>query len=178
MPIKRNAEVYASSALVKYSKNWRNDSYKQTENKDYEQQVIDEHRVKKVQSYESLLTSKTDADSKATTVMEDIHKVRPIVTLRIDSSLYPKPRIFDMLTAKVSLLTQSKVLPILQDGVIIADDDGTIGFNNFELGDYENATDFEFVEKEREYYGNLAGQVIGINWLPATSEIEIEVRER
>jgi len=179
MPIKRNAELYASSCLVKYSKNWRNDSYKQVENKDYEQQVVDEHRVKKVQSYESLLTSKVDADSKALTVMEDIHKVRPIVTLRIDSSLYPKPRIFDMLTAKVSLIQGSA--PITHNYSYVVGDDFVLGDDYVIMGENrgETITDmYKYKENCRDYLGDIAGQVIGINWLPATSEVEIEIRER
>ena len=135
MPIKRNAELYASSCLVKFGKNWRADSWQSDENKNWEQEVIDEHRVKKVQEYESLLMTKAEAGDKALRVMEDIHKVRPIFTLRVDSSKYPQPRVFDMVTAEVSLL-------------------------------------------DRKYNGSVVGQVIGVQWLIDTNEVEVEVRER
>ena len=206
MPVKRNAELYASSCVVKYAYNHRTDSYKQVENIDYQEQVIDEHRVKKVQEYESLLTTKADADDKALIVMKDIHEVRPIVTLRVDSEKYPQPRIFDMVTARVSVLQQQAVLPEIQVGNVLSgadlsgifafgDDDYVLGDDNIVLGEFvqkpdivlgdewvigdiANWQDFEFAEAEREYLGAITGQVIGINWLTETNEVEIAIRQR
>ncbi len=136
MPIKRNAELYASSCLVKYAKNWRNDDWQSAENTDWEEEVINEHRVKKIQEHESLLVDGLDADDKALRVMSDIHKVRPVFTIRLDSSTYRQPRVFDMITAEISYI------------------------------------------EGRKYHGSLIGQVIGVQWLTETNEVEVQVRER
>jgi len=66
--------------------------------------MIEEFRVKKQRIEESLLTNATDAASKADVLIQDIHTVRPIVTLRLDVADYPSPRIFDIVDATVSLI--------------------------------------------------------------------------
>jgi len=178
MPIQRNAELYASSCLVRYSKNWRSDSYQSTENKDWEGEVIDEHRVKKVQEYDSLLTSLNDAEDKALTVMADIHQVRPIVTLRVESSLYPTPRIFDMVTATVSLV--QGVGPMADEWTFVVGDLDLLG-DDLLVGEIHEFTLDEvatYNDSVREYLGAITGQVIGINWLIDTDEIELRVRVR
>lgn len=107
IPIKKNATLYASSCIVKYSQNHRLDTFAQVVNTTYETAVVQEHRVKKIQTIESLLTNSTDADERAARVMADISEVRPIVTLVIDSDKYANPRIYDMIKATVSLLTNA-----------------------------------------------------------------------
>lgn len=178
MPVKRNAELYASSCLVRYAKNWRSDSYQSTENTDWEGDVIDEHRVKKVQEYDSLLTSLASAEDKALRVMADIHQVRPIVTLRVDSTLYPTPRIFDMVTATVSLVQgtgpMTDVWTFVVGDLELLGDDLPVG----ELHEFTLTEVAEYNENIRDYMGQITGQVIGINWLVETDEVELQIRER
>ena len=107
IPIDQNAELYATSCIVKYGYNHRTQSYSQVENTDYKDAVLQEHRIEKILTIESLLTNKTDAEAKALRIMQDQSKVRPIITLELEVSKYTTPRIYDMIEAEVSLLIQS-----------------------------------------------------------------------
>jgi hypothetical protein len=180
MPVLRNAELYASSCKVKYAKNHRTGRYQYTENTNYKSDVINEHHIEKVQQYESILTSQTDAEEKALRVMQDISVVRPIVTLRVDAKTYPTPRIYDMVSATVSLLTQGDIIPslctyLLGDTIgALGDSDGVIG----EVYDETFTEAYSYDDNVREYFGTLTGQVIGIQWLPDSNEIELRLRSR
>ncbi len=185
IPIRRNAELYASSCIVRYAKNHRTNAYMQTENADYESAVINEHRVKKQQIYETLITSETIAQEKALRVMQDISVVRPIITLEVDISLFnqtalKRPRIYDMVDAVVSLVTQAKRIPALWTFVlgdiecVIGDDDCALG----ERHDVTHTQAYGFSESKRAYYGNLHGQIIGIQWNVDRNTVSLNIRQR
>jgi hypothetical protein len=180
MPVLRNAELYASSCKVKYAKNHRTGRYQYTENTDYKSDVINEHHIEKVQQYESILTSQTDAEEKALRVMQDISVVRPIITLRVDAKTYPTPRIYDMVSATVSLLTQGNIIPSLWT-YLLGDTIGVLGDANGVIGEVYDETfteAYSYDDNVREYFGTLTGQVIGIQWLPDSNEIELRLRSR
>jgi hypothetical protein len=171
IPVEQNAQLYASSAIVKYSKNHRRGKYDQVTNVSYEDDVIREHRVKKIETYETLLTNSTDATAKANRIMADISQIRPIVTLVVPDSLYPQPRIYDTVSATVSLLTQGARLPekfvyVLSDLYLLGDSDI--------LGETE-AKDIVPRDDIRTYLGQITGIVMGIRYLE-TDEVEIKVR--
>jgi hypothetical protein len=179
IPVERNAELYASSCVVRYAKNWRTGRYSKVENTDYEDDVIDEHRIAKVQEYKSLLKNSTDADEKALRVMQDISEVRPIVTLRIDAKTYSTPRIYDIIDATVSLLTQGHRIPdvwsyVLGDTWVLGDSTGVTG----ETYDMTFTEAYSYTDNMREYFGELTGQIIGIQWIPESNEIELRLRSR
>jgi hypothetical protein len=173
IPVEQNAQLYASSAIVKYSKNHRHGHYNQVSNTDYEDDVIREHRIKKIETYETLLTNSTDATTKAARIMADISEIRPIVTLVVQDSLYPNPRIYDTINATVSLLIQGNRLPdaylyVISDLHVLGDDDIILG--------EDDARDFKQREDDiREYIGTITGIVMGIRYLE-TDEVEIKLR--
>jgi hypothetical protein len=173
IPVEQNAQLYASSAIVKYSKNHRHGHYNQVSNTDYEDDVIREHRIKKIETYETLLTNSTDATAKAARIMADISEIRPIVTLVVQDSLYPNPRIYDTINATVSLLIQGNRLPdaylyVISDLHVLGDDDIILG--------EDDARDFKQREDDiREYIGTITGIVMGIRYLE-TDEVEIKLR--
>ena len=115
IPIDQNAELYATSCIVKYGYNHRTQSYSQVENTDYKDAVLQEHRIEKILAIESLLTNKTDAEAKALRIMQDQSKVRPIITLELEVSKCTTPRIYDMIEAEVSLLqSQTRARAIMR----------------------------------------------------------------
>jgi hypothetical protein len=171
IPVEQNAQLYASSAIVKYSKNHRRGKYNQVTNTAYEDDVIREHRVKKIETYETLLTNSTDATAKASRIMADISQIRPIVTLVVPDSLYPQPRIYDTVSATVSLLTQGARLP--EEFVYVLSDLYLLGDSDI-LGETE-AKNIVPRNDIRTYLGQITGIVMGIRYLE-TDEVEIKVR--
>jgi len=178
IPIKRNADFYASNIIVKYGKNERLNTYSEVKNDTYETSVLNEHLIKRINTYESLLTNSTDASEKALRIAQDITTIRPLVTLRIDSDVYPSPRIFDIISATVSLKTRGYRIPKLWSYVL--GDDFVLG-DDVVIGEQHGATytdAYKFNDSERTYYGTLRGQVIGITWLPESDEVELLIRQR
>lgn len=178
IPIDQNAELYATSCIVKYGYNHRTQSYSQVENTDYKDAVLQEHRIEKILTIESLLTNKTDAEAKALRIMQDQSKVRPIITLELEVSKYTTPRIYDMIEAQVSLLTRETRIPavwtyVLGDMDILGDDLGLIG-------EVHKLTRTEAYTKNgsRLYFGELKGQIIGIEPRTDTDSIILRIRER
>jgi len=111
-------------------------------------------------------------------IAQDITTIRPLVTLRIDSDVYPSPRIFDIISATVSLKTQGYRIPKLWSYVL--GDDFVLG-DDVVIGEQHGATytdAHKFNDSERTYYGTLRGQVIGITWLPESDEVELLIRQR
>lgn len=178
IPIDQNAELYATSCIVKYGYNHRTKTYAQVENTDYKDSVLQEHRIEKILTIESLLTNKTDAEAKALRIMQDQSKVRPIITLELEVSKYTTPRIYDMIEAQVSLLTRESRIPsvwtyVLGDMDILGDDLGL-------LGEVHKLTRTEAYTKNgsRLYFGELKGQIIGIEPRTDTDSIILRIRER
>lgn len=178
IPINQNAELYATSCIVKYGYNHRTQSYSQVENTDYKDAVLQEHRIEKIITLESLLTSKTDAEEKALRIMQDQSKVRPIITLELEVSKYTTPRIYDIIQAEVSLLTRESRIPsvwsyVIGDMDILGDDLGLIG-------EVHKLTRTEAYTKNgsRLYFGELKGQVIGIEPRTDTDSVILKIRER
>jgi hypothetical protein len=178
IPINQNAELYATSCIVKYGYNHRTQSYSQVENTDYKDAVLQEHRIEKIITLESLLTSKADAEEKALRIMQDQSKVRPIITLELEVSKYTTPRIYDIIQAEVSLLTRESRIPsvwsyVLGDMDILGDDLGLIG-------EVHKLTRTETYIKNgsRLYFGTLKGQVIGIEPRTDTDSVILKIRER
>ena len=178
IPIDQNAELYATSCIVKYGYNHRTQSYAQVENTDFKDAVLQEHRIEKILTIESLLTNKTDAEAKALRIMQDQSKVRPIITLELEVSKYTTPRIYDIIQAEVSLLTQESRIPsvwtfVLGDLDILGDDLGL-------LGEVHKLTRTEAYTKNgsRLYFGELKGQIIGIEPRTDTDSIILRIRER
>ena len=184
IPIKHNAQLYASSCIVKYAKNWRHGHFSQVTNTDYETDVLKEHRIKKIQTYESLLTNSTDADAKAILVMEDVSEVRPIVEIVIDSEKWlgssggDMPRIFDIVNIEASLLTHGSSVPtewtfVLGDTLLLGDDDIVLG-ERYEVTRTEAYTDSR---GKRIYAGEMECQVIGVEPNLETDEIKLRLRK-
>ena len=178
IPIDQNAELYATSCIVKYGYNHRTQSYAQVENTDYKDAVLQEHRIEKILTIESLLTNKTDAEEKALRIMQDQSKVRPIITLELEVSKCTTPRIYDMIEAQVSLLTRESRIPsvwtyVLGDLDILGDDLGLIG-------EVHKLTRTEAYTKNgsRLYFGELKGQIIGIEPRTETDSVVLRIRER
>ena len=178
IPIDQNAELYATSCIVKYGYNHRTQSYSQVENTDYKDAVLQEHRIEKILTIESLLTSKTDAEAKALRIMQDQSKVRPIITLELEVSKCTTPRIYDMIEAQVSLLTRESKIPavwtyVLGDMDILGDDLGLIG-------EVHKLTRTEAYTRNgsRLYFGELKGQIIGIEPRTDTDSVILKIRER
>jgi hypothetical protein len=178
IPIDQNAELYATSCIVKYGYNHRTQSYSQVENTDFKDAVLQEHRIEKILTIESLLTNKTDAEEKALRIMQDQSKVRPIITLELEVSKYTKPRIYDMIEAQVSLLTRESKIPsvwtyVFGDMDILGDDLGLIG-------EVHKLTRTEAYTKNgsRLYFGELKGQIIGIEPRTDTDSVVLRIRER
>jgi hypothetical protein len=184
IPIKHNAQLYASSCIVKYAKNWRHGHFSQVTNTDYETDVLKEHRIKKIQTYESLLTNSTDADAKALIVMSDVSEVRPIVEIVIDSEKWigssggDMPRIFDIVNIEASLLTHGSSVPtewtfVLGDTLLLGDDDIVLG-ERFDVTRTEAYTDSR---GKRIYAGEMECQVIGVEPNLETDEIKLRLRK-
>lgn len=184
IPIKHNAQLYASSCIVKYAKNHRHGHFSQVTNTDYETDVLKEHRIKKIQTYESLLTNSTDADAKALLVMEDVSEVRPIVEIVIDSEKWlgstggDMPRIFDIVNVEASLLTHGSSIPtewtfVLGDTLLLGDDDIVLG-ERYEVTRTEAYTDSR---GKRIYAGEMECQVIGVEPNLETDEIKLRLRK-
>ena len=178
IPINQNADLYATSCIVKYGYNHRTQSYSQVENTDFKDAILQEHRIEKIITLESLLTSKTDAEEKALRIMQDQSKVRPIITLELEVSKYTTPRIYDIIQAEVSLLTRESRIPsvwsyVLGDMDILGDDLGLIG-------EVHKLTRTEAYTKNgsRLYFGELRGQVIGIEPRTDTDSVILKIRER
>ena len=178
IPINQNAELYATSCIVKYGYNHRTQSYSQVENTDYKDAVLQEHRIEKILTIESLLTNKTDAEAKALRIMQDQSKVRPIITLELEVSKYTTPRIYDIIEAQVSLLTRESRIPnawsyVLGDMDMLGDELGLIG-------EVHKMTRTEAYIKNgsRLYFGELKGQVIGIEPRTDTDSVILRIRER
>ena len=178
IPVNQNADLYATSCIVKYGYNHRTQSYSQVENTDYKDAVLQEHRIEKIITLESLLTSKADAEEKALRIMQDQSKVRPIITLELEVSKYTTPRIYDIIQAEVSLLTRESKIPgawsyVLGDMDILGDDLGLIG-------EVHKLTRTEAYTKNgsRLYFGALKGQVIGIEPMTDTDSVILKIRER
>jgi hypothetical protein len=178
IPIDQNAELYATSCIVKYGYNHRTKTYSQVENTDYKDAVLQEHRIEKILTIESLLTNKTDAEAKALRIMQDQSKVRPIITLELEVSKCTTPRIYDMIEAEVSLLTMETRIPsvwtyVLGDLDILGDDLGLIG-------EVHKLTRTEAYTKNgsRLYFGELKGQIIGIEPRTDTDSVVLRIRER
>lgn len=184
IPIKQNAQLYASSCIVKYSKNHRHGHYSQVTNTSFETAVLKEHRIKKIQTYESLLTNSTDADAKALLVMTDVSEVRPIVDIVIDAEKWlgssggDMPRIFDIVNLEASLLTHGSGVPsewtfVLGNTLVLGDDDFILG-EKFEVTRTDAYTDSR---GKRIYAGEMECQVIGVEPLLGTDEIRLRLRK-
>ena len=175
IPIDQNAELYASSVIVKYGKNLRTGTYQQVTNSDYYDDVIKEFRVEKIDTYETLLTSQTDAESKASLIAEDESTIRPLIDLTVGSSKYNKPRIFDIIEAEANLLTQGAYQENYTN--LLADDDGTLG-DDYALGELWGLTYYEASKSGTiEFYGEFTGQVLGISPNIDVDEVMITVRD-
>jgi hypothetical protein len=146
--------------------------------------VLKEHRIKKIQTYESLLTNSTDADAKALLVMEDVSEVRPIVEIVIDSEKWlgssggDMPRIFDIVNIEASLLTHGSSIPtewtfVLGDTLLLGDDDIVLG-ERYEVTRTEAYTDSR---GKRIYAGEMECQVIGVEPNLETDEIKLRLRK-
>ena len=180
MPIQQNAELYATSCTVKYSHNVRKDTYSQVSNTDYYDEVLREHRIAKVESYESLLTNSTDADSKALKVMQDISVVRPIFTITIDYDKLRSPRIYDIINATVSLLVHGDSIPTVWS-FVLGSDDFVMGDATGVIGERHAVTRTDAYSSEdalRTYFGSVRGQIIGISPSPETGEVTLQIRQR
>lgn len=178
IPIDQNAELYATSCIVKYGYNHRTKTYSQVENTDFKDAVLQEHRIEKILTIESLLTSKADAEAKALRIMQDQSKVRPIITLELEVSKCTNPRIYDMIEAEVSLLTRESRIPavwtyVLGDMDILGDDLGVIG----EVHKLTR-TEAYIRNGSRLYFGELKGQIIGIEPRTDTDSVILKIRER
>ena len=110
--------------------------------------------------------------------MQDQSKVRPIITLELEVSKYTNPRIYDMIEAEVSLLTRESRIPsvwtyVLGDMDILGDDLGL-------LGEVHKLTRTEAYTKNgsRLYFGELKGQIIGIEPRTDTDSVVLRIRER
>jgi hypothetical protein len=103
IPIVYDGTLYATSCIIKYNKNWRTGRYSQVTNNDYEDDVLLDHKIEKIETYETLLTGQTDAEVKAARITEDMSEIRPMATLRLQAEDYPAPRIYDIVEATVSL---------------------------------------------------------------------------
>jgi len=177
IPIDQNAELYATSCIVKYGYNHRTQSYSQVENTDYKDAVLQEHRIEKILTIESLLTNKTDAEAKALRIMQDQSKVRPIITLKLEVSKCTTPRIYDMIEAQVSLLTRETRIPSVWS-YVLGDMDilGDLGV----IGEVHKLTRTEAYTRNgsRLYFGELKGQIIGIEPRTDTDSVVLRIRER
>lgn len=171
IPIDQNAELYASSVIVKYGKNLRTETYKQVTNSDYRDDVIQEFRVAKIDTYESLLVNESDAISKASLIAEDESTIRPILEITLESDKYKKPRIYDIINGTASLLTQG----IYQDEFTFVLSDGFVLGDDFLLGELYGLTRSEETGLI-DYYGDFRGQVLGIT--PNTENDTVTVRLR
>lgn len=172
IPIDQNAELYATSCIVKYGYNHRTQSYSQVENTDYKDAVLQEHRIEKILTIESLLTNKTDAEAKAFRIMQDQSKVRPIITLELEVSKCTNPRIYDMLEAEVSMLQSQPrakgYYNVIGDPELLDD----------VLGEWVRDGKMMIVDGKREYYGQVKGQIIGIEPRTDTDSMILRIRER
>lgn len=172
IPIDQNAELYASSVIVKYGKNLRTDTYKQVTNSDYRDDVIQEFRVAKIDTYESLLVNESDAISKASLIAEDESTIRPILEITLESDKYKKPRIYDIINGTASLLTQG----IYQDEFTFVLSDGFILGDDFLLGELYGLTRSEETGLI-DYYGAFKGQVLGITPNTENDTVTIKLRD-
>lgn len=173
--IDQNADLYASSVIIKYNKNHRKDTYSQTTNDDYYNDVIREFRVASISTYTTLLTSETDAISKASMIAEDESTVRPLITLTVESSKYTKPRIYDIINAKASLLVQSAYQSDYTN--VLADSDGVLG-DTEALGELWGLTVTEAESLGTiDYYGEFVGEVLGIEPNTDNDTVSITLRD-
>ena len=173
IPIDQNADLYASTVIVKHSYNHRLKTYQQVTNDDFYDQVIQEFRIASIDTYESLLTNSTDADSKALIIADDEKTIRPLIELTVESSKYKKPRIYDIIEATASLLVQgayqSDYTNLMGDTDVLGDD--------YALGELWGLTFSEARNKGIiDYYGNFIGEVLGIN--PNTDDDTVTITLR
>ena len=171
MPVDQNNDLYASSVIVKYGYNLRTKTYSQVTNSDYYDDVIKEFRVEKIDTYETLLTSQTDAESKAALIAEDESTVRPLVKVTLESSKYKEPRIFDIVSATVNLLNQKS----LTFNYNIEGDTTTSEL----VGDDEVLGEVQWskVGGEVVFYGDFKGEVLGISHNIETDEVTLTLRD-
>ncbi len=175
IPIDQNADLYASSVIVKYSKNLRTGVYQQVTNNDHYDEVIREFRVEKVDEYESLLTSKTDAESKASLISDDEKTIRPIIELTLESSKFASPRIYDIINAKASLIVQGvyqdNLTNVLADTELLGDEIGLIGeLFGMAISEVKDNGTIEF-------YGEFVGEVMSISPDTSTDTVTIKLRD-
>lgn len=173
--IDQNADLYASSVIVKYNKNHRKDTHSQTTNDDHYNDVIREFRVASIATYTTLLVNESDAISKASMFAEDESTVRPLVTLVVESSKYTQPRIYDIINATASLLVQSAYQSDYTN--VLADADGVLG-DDEALGELWGLTVTEAESMGTiEYYGEFVGEVLDIEPNTDNDTVSITLRD-
>ena len=67
--VENEGSQYLTSAIIKYKKNLTGDTYLQIENRDYESAAFDTYKRYKVETFETMLTTESDANLKAQTIL-------------------------------------------------------------------------------------------------------------
>ena len=68
--VENEGSQYLTSAIIKYKKNLTDDTYLQIENRDYESAAFDTYKRYKVETFETMLTTESDANLKAQTILD------------------------------------------------------------------------------------------------------------
>ena len=182
IPTDFNADLYATSAVVFYDKDYSDDITLRYENTDYYIDVFKEHRKDYQFKVESLLWVPGDAVNKSTIIMEDQSTVRPIWKIIIKDIDYFDLRIFDIINAYLSYpgefagfdeVDHYTAIDTGMDGFTVTDDN--TGVDHYTAVDY---TKEEIRINAREYFGLQRCQIIGINPNFDNGEIELTIRQR
>lgn len=84
IPLSDEADELYSAIEVKYCKDWANNEYRSLHDNTYEDDVLDEHNIKRTKTYNTLLTSVADAQTFATYVYDFLKVVKKVFKIEIN----------------------------------------------------------------------------------------------
>jgi hypothetical protein len=179
-----NANIYASSALVRYGADQESGDAKQVINDEFEEEVLDVHRKEKQYECDSLMPDLSGVTAKAAVIMDDQKDIRPVFRgVALWGAEWLAVRLYDIVTATISIPGVTPRVPYPYDTRLI--DSGSAdwlevvsGRADAELITLMGPAPTEVAGTSRTFVGLVRCQVVGINRDVAGCIVSLDLRQR
>lgn len=180
----RDFTEFSSTVAVLYNQDYEDEVYERIDVDTYEAEVIATYRTPADSEFESLLVAEVDAQTKADEIAEDQREARPVVkvTLHGDDLDDLDLKLYDIVTVDLSRPNVTYFEP--PNDTMTADYNGsdtmTADYNGSDsmYATYGQTVIDNSYPDEREYWGTIRGQVLGIDYNPANLDYTLTIRER
>jgi len=180
-----NANIYASSALVRYGPDQAAKEARQVINDEFKAAVLEVHRKEKQYECDSLLPSSADATVKAAVIMDDQKDIRPIFrNVKVWGLDWLAVRLYDIVEAEISLPGIVPRVPWVFDKRVVVSDSSDV------LEIRHDAVDSDLLVflgargritipgTTRTFVGTVRCQVVNIRRNIADCTVSLDLRQR